>query len=153
MSLSAAAACSAAAALVMVVGYRLPTSGWLHALAPVVVVEVVFRAELEEGSGTVSISYPPSLPFVSDNAGLHFGSPIELAWVSASHTCPTCNHSFTHRTLLPLPNLLHPYGRSFNSNFEKKLSLRKKIISHHLYSGVLRRICDQFPMWSVVGPA
>lgn len=60
MSLSAAAACSAAAALVMVVGYRLPTSGWLHALAPVV---VVFRAEqsragLEEVErGTASIPY------------------------------------------------------------------------------------------------
>lgn len=82
MSLSAAAACSAAAALVMVVGYRLPTSGWLHALAPVV---VVFRAELGEGREERYGKY--SLPSfltlsgadVSDNAGLHFGSPIDLA--------------------------------------------------------------------------
>lgn len=83
MSLSAAAACSAAAALVMVVGYRLPTSGWLHALAPVVV--VVFRAELGEGREERYGKY--SLPSfltlsgadVSDNAGLHFGSSIDLA--------------------------------------------------------------------------
>lgn len=79
MSLSAAAACSAAAALVMAVGYRLPTSGWLHALAPVV---VVFRAELEDpegrSRGTASILTLRGAD-VPDNAGLHFGSPIDFA--------------------------------------------------------------------------